>query len=141
MVFLMTKMTSTFLLDPRVLDDSVSDSEAEIELEGDAVACFRLGTSKIKNYYAFYVESTDRDRIPSSLLEIYHTKREAPRVLRLDYQKANLLFLPTSFDEAVSDFLKQHKDELLQKCQALYFHGEFKKGDAGTFKNYGVTIL
>ncbi len=133
-------MPTTFLLDPRVLDDCVSDGAPEITLEGEAAAYFTLGNSQKANYVV-YQDYIGRDRIPSSLWEIPHTERERLRSLRLGYQKANLLFLPASVSDSSSEYLTQHKDELLQKCQALYVRGEFKKGDAETFKQYGVTIL
>ena len=85
--------------------------------------------------------SVSRDRISSSLLEVYHTEREAPRVLRLGYQRANVLFLPASVGETSGDFLKRHAEEIVNECEALYVRGKFLKGDAKTFKKYGVAIL
>lgn len=133
-------MFSTFLLDPRFLDDCVSDTTSDVEIPGEAAAYFTLGKSQKVNY-VFYQESIGRKRVPSLLWELSHREKEALRSICLGYQKANLLFLPASVSEASSNFLKQHKDELLQKCQALYVRGEFLKGDAETFNRYGVRIL
>lgn len=128
-------MTSKFLLDPRFLDDCVSDATPDVEILEEAAAYFTLPNHKEANY-AFSLESIARNRIPSSLLELKvpHTEREAPRSFRLNYQKANILFLPV-------ETFRQYADDIIKECEALYVCGKFLKGDAGTFKQYGITIL
>ena len=136
----LTNKMPAFLFDPRVLDDCVSDRAPEATLEGEAAAYFTLGKSKKANY-VIYQAGIGRDRIPSSLREIPHTEKERLRSICLGYQKANLLFLPVSVSEPSREYLKSHGNELLQRCEALYVRGEFLKGDAETFKKYGVKIL
>ena len=35
----------------------------------------------------------------------------------------------------------RHAEEIVNECEALYVRGKFLKGDAKTFKKYGVAIL
>ena len=131
-------MPSTFLLDLRKLDSDAKIREARIE--GEAAAYF----TPISNYphYAFYVDEVDIENVHFNLLKVKHSKEESALELRLHYQQANVLFLPFSDAPRFRNGSTEEawKDELMSRYEALYVQGKFLKGDAETFKRYGITL-
>ncbi len=133
-------MATTFLLDPRVLDDCVSDSAPNVEIIGEVVTYRkpRIGLPR----YIFHVSDVDANLkpiIPHSLLGLFHQKREI-RCYRTDlidlrYQRACVAFVP---DLSESSFLlpADFGDDEIVFCK-----GQFLEGDLKTLNNYGIKIL
>lgn len=133
---------TTFLLDPRVLDDCVSDSVPDVEIEGD-VAAFIKYKDNMPPDYVFYVKDADpqqRAIVPPRLLSLpqrtgtsedqFNGKRRT--ILR--YQRANVVLMPyiirPEFPLPVD----------ILPGEAVYAQGDFVKGNADTFKQYGIKI-
>jgi len=129
---------TTFLLDPRVLDDCVSDSAPDVEIGAEGVAYYKHKYSGFPSYY-FYVNKI-KD-IPPALLSIYHSEVNSKLMRTLIYQRAhlNLIQWKSADRQRTAIFEKElsvgHKD-----FEALYAREKFLKGDAEALRNYGITI-
>ena len=133
------KMATKFLLDPRVLDDCISDSEKDVEIVGE-VAAYRKPIISMPEYL-FYVGKVDANQkpiIPSSLLELFHRKTEmmfnGKHLINLHYQRVKVTFSPYFSKSTVPlpvDFIGG---------EVVFCNSQFLKGDAETLKNYGVKI-
>ncbi len=124
-------MTTTFLLDPRVLDDCVSDSAPDVEIEAKGAGYMRFGHFP---EYVFYQEG--QLLLPSALTELDHkSERLYLGSRRLLYSRATV-FLVSSNDGWNS--LPTGDQPRMDSFAALYVHGEFLKGDAEAFKNNGI---
>lgn len=137
----MEKMTiTTFLLDPRVLDDCVSDSAKDMKIVGEVVA-YRKPVISMPEYL-FYVSNVDANMkpvIPPDILKLFHRKTEdkfnQKHLINLHYQRAKAIFLPYFSNSAVFlpvDFIGG---------DLVFCNGQFLKGNAETFKQYGISIL
>ncbi|MDP3698145.1 MAG: hypothetical protein Q8R47_01020 [Nanoarchaeota archaeon] len=131
-------MSTRFLLDPRVLDDYVSDSAPDVEVAADAVAYYKHKYSGFPSYYFYLNRST---YVPPSLLRFPHSEVNARLMRTLIYQRAHLNFIQLkSADRQRQQALERDLSVGSKKFEALYAFGKFLKGDAQTLKNYGVTI-
>ena len=134
-------MATTFLLDPRVLDDCVGDSDKDVEIVGEALTYRKwlLG----KPGYIFYVSDVDANLkpiIPLSLLGLFHRKKEIQwfnsiHLIDLQYQHVDVGFIPNLSGDTVPLPDDVIGDEL------VFYKGQFLKGDAQKFKQYGISIL
>lgn len=131
-------MTSTFLLDLKVLDRSTHSRNEEIEAK---VAAYVVRENKLPRY-AFYVDEVDVDNVPIQLLKLSLKEERSRSELRFTYRRAEVLFLPFldtgRFHNGSA--LEACNTELGGICQVLYAQGNFKKGNLETFKRYGITI-
>ncbi|HLD79396.1 MAG TPA: hypothetical protein VJA18_02455 [Candidatus Nanoarchaeia archaeon] len=136
-------MPTTFLLDPRVLDDSVDDGEKDVEIPAKAFAHFLLGENSQPSY-TFYLPSVTKSASLSMLsLGIFSAPYDGHHGdLSLRFQKANLIFMPVSDGDRYQwgSSVRYFRERYILSCEVLYVRGDFKKGDAETLKNYGVTI-
>lgn len=92
--------------------------------------------------YLFYVDNFDANLkpiIPSSLLGLFHRQTEGifncKHLISLHYQRAKVAFLPYFSKSPVPmpvDFIGG---------EVVFCKGQFLKGDAETFKQYGIRIL
>src|SRR3989338_4076658 len=136
-------MATTFLLDPRVLDDRVSDSAPDVEIAGEAFAYFRAGENP-QPTYTFYLASVD-DYDDSSLrsLDVHKSRYDgAHGDISLRFEKADLIFMPVSDGDRYQwgSSSKDSRQSYLRSCEALYVRGKFLKGNVESFRMYGLNI-
>ena len=119
-----------FLLDPRVLDDCVSDSAPDVEIVAVGLGCSR--GVELPEYFFF------QDRklfLPDDLVNIHHTFELTNLGSRkFHYQRATVYLAPAA------DWWKSIPQSRLGTFRCLYAGGKFLKGDVGKLKNYGVKI-
>jgi len=136
-------MTTTFLLDPRVLDDCVGDGGKDVEIPAKAFAHFLLGENSQPSY-TFYLNSVDgNDDISLRSLDVFKSRYDGHHGdFSLRFQKANVVFMPVSDGDRFQwgSKNKDWREDYLKACEILYVRGKFSKGNAQTMKNYGVTI-
>ncbi len=136
-------MTTTFLLDPRVLDDEVSDSARDVEIPVEAFAYFRLGEHSQPSY-TFYLNSVGDDAdFPLSSFGIFRSRYDGHHGdLSLRFQKANVIFMPVSDGDRYQwgSSVRELRERYFRSCEFLYVREKFLKGDAEALKNYGVKI-
>ena len=136
---------TTFLLDPRYLDDCVGDGVKDVEIEADAVVYVKRDFDNVSGY-CFYAKDVTSFTAPEGLKNIHHTRGGVFGEPSLRYKKAHILFLPTSEGEKyifglnIPEAMRELAAVAIQRYSILYAHGKFLKGDAETLKNYGVTI-
>ncbi len=132
---------TTFCLDPRVLDDCVSDSMPDVEIEAGTAAYIKWDGEDVNRCYAFYVD-VSKFRVPESLLGLSPRRGGSHGELSLRYQKAEIIFMPVSDGERYQwgSQIQEKRKDFIEACMVLYVHEEFLKGDAEAFRNYGVTI-
>ncbi len=136
-------MTSIFNLDPRVLDDCVSDSTPDIGIVATAAAYFKRGENGMPNY-CFYVNAVDKKKVNKRLLELPQSEYDGHHGdLSLRFQRANLVFMPVSDGDRYQwgSRTKEFRESYLEACDVLYIRGEFLEGDAEKFKMLGVAVL
>lgn len=134
------KQTRTFLLDPKFLDNRIANIQNE-EIEAK-VAAYVVRENKLPRY-AFYVDEVDVDNVPIQLLKLSRKEERSLSELRFTYRRAEVLFLPFIDTRRFHNgsALEACNTELDGVCEVLYASGDFKKGDATTFKRYGITLV
>lgn len=131
---------TTFLLDPRVLDDCVSDSTPDVEIDGEVAAFVKYKGQSLPDY-VFYVTDSDpykRAIVSAKLLSLPCKKREdqfnGKKRTILQYERANVVLMP----HVIRPELPLLVDAL--HSEVLYARGDFLKGNADTFRLYGLAI-
>lgn len=128
------RSVTTFLLDPRVLDDCVtSDSTPDVEIEGVGLGYISSKSARLPDYF-FYQEG--RILLPESLLKLPHTL-QGSRTMKLLYQRANVYFVSP---EDGWGRTPEPGSSRLEAFEVLYAHGQFLKGNEEAFKKYGIKI-
>ena len=139
-------MPTTFLLDPRVLDDCVGDGVKAVEIEAEAVVFVRKGFDDISDYGFYVTNDISSFIIPSGLKQVHHRVAGVFGEVNLLYQKASISFHPMTEGEKyifgpnlAKEFLETAA-MAIKRYDVLCVNEDFLKGDAETLKNYGVTI-
>ncbi len=135
---MVNKMLTTFLLDPRVLDDCVSDSAPDVKIEAEGGAYFKHKYSGFPSYY-FYLNKIEE--VPPSLLRFSHSEVNAKLMHTLIYQRAHLNFIQLKSADLQRQWaLEEELSVSSKEFEALYARGKFLLGDAEKFKQYGIKI-
>jgi hypothetical protein len=131
---------TTFLLDPRVLDDCVGDGVADVEIEGEVAAFIKYKGRSLPDYLFYVTDSAPHRRalIPPRLLSLPYQKRDeqfsGKNRTTLQYQRANVILMPHLLK---SGFLLPAE---VLSGEVIYANGDFVKGNIDTFKLYGLAI-
>ncbi|MEK6940055.1 MAG: hypothetical protein AABX31_04975 [Nanoarchaeota archaeon] len=132
-------MPTKFLLNLGVLDDRFADSSFYIGIEAEGAGCV---DSDLPKYY-FFQENKSLPKIlqPEGVLDLSPKLEDACGYPKLVYAKASLFFLPVNDGFAAMPLAKQAglRDRLLN-YEVFYSYGEFLKGDAEKFREYGILI-
>ena len=125
-------MTTTFLLDPRVLDDTVSDSAKDVEIAGDGAGYSVYDGQK---RYAFFFNPREQF-LPQKLLDLAYHIRHYDDCNLYHYSLASIIVFPSTNQSGK----KIPRADWNHLYHVLYARGGFLKGDAETLKNYGIKI-
>lgn len=126
--------STTFLLDPRVLDDCVGDGAPDVEIAAEGVGYL---TAWDRKEFVFYLNPMEKQKLPRKLTELAYQQQSRPRESIYFYPHALITAVP--LDNL--DSLPQEGQPRLDAFQVMYAQGKFLKGDAEALKNYGVTIV
>src|SRR3989344_687423 len=113
-------MSTTFLLDPRVLDDCIGDGVPDIEIAAEGLGYFVLGYAQ----YAVFLNSNEKQELPKKLTDLAYRKEDALLGTSL-YTCSLALVTAIPIDGDWQEIKKRHKDN--QHFQVLYANG-FLKG-------------
>ena len=132
-------MPTTFLLDPRVLDDCVGDGVKDGEIEAEGIARFKNDVF-YNSDFIFYVNFPKGIKIQRSLYDLSLSSITSDRERILTYQHRRIVFEPVDhpFDRPKECSL--WIEGLVRRSSVLYVHGKFLKGDAEILKDCGITI-
>jgi|SRR3989338_9434329 len=125
---------TTFLLDPRVLDDCVSDSAPDVEVVGDG-AGYRVLEDGHKRY-AFFLHPQEQ-KIPRELIHLAYDVSSSDHCTLYHCSLASVIVFSSKNGGGRNIPRKDWK----HLYSILYGHGEFIKGDVETLKIYGINIL
>lgn len=118
-------MPTTFLLDPRVLDDCVNDSAKDVEIVGEVVGYSKFG---LPEYVFYFNYSKEKQKLPTELVDLALYRKDEPFASIYTFSRALILTLPADTTYFNQDF------------KVLYAFGKFLKGDVEALKNYGIKI-
>ncbi len=136
-------MATTFLLDPRVLDDTVLENTPAVEIVAEGFAYFRVGENSQPSY-TFYQDTTNSYNC-ASLTSLHLTQSNYDGHhgdFSLRFQKANVIFLPLSDGEKFQwgNINEERRLDYLMACEVLYVHGKLVKGTTEHLNCRGVSI-
>lgn len=120
----------TFLLDPRVLDDCVSDSAPDAKIVAEGVGCF----SGWPREYVFFFDYEQEQRLPKELMHLASLNKSE----HIGY--TNDIATIYTFSKALIFVMPANAAYFDKELKPLYAFGKFLKGDAEMLKNYGVKI-
>lgn len=140
-------MPSHFLLDLSVLDDRFASSPLYVGIDAEQLAVVdahphgQFSQDRIRKY-KFFQDKVPIDQImfANKTLDLAPQGEYAGGYPAFLYEKAALYFfmdLGVNPDRRIE---KQVKEQKLSMYDAWYAHGKFLKGNAKTFKEYGILI-